>query len=218
MVSSNTWTTSVALCEFHGAPFKCHLSLCLALKEVPTSALLQVGMGEEGCPSSLVSHSHITAHSAPLTSFSLFPEEILGFSAPSGCCRAWRQIWVRLHPVAKELQTHQLPNQNQKLCQHSTGPEALGLLRLRSNYWSCDMVLTAIGFPGPSQNSSVRQSSSFGSLTDVHTFMIPNGNRKFRLFFPVWPWAIWSPWSCEGGRAEGRQTWAIRHSVNTKQL
>lgn len=94
---------------------------------------------------------------------------------------------MHLHPVAKELKTHQLPNQNQKLCQHSTVLDVAGLLRLRSNYLSCDMVLTAVGFPGPSQNSSARQSSSFGSLRDIHTFMIPNGNRKFRLVFIVWP-------------------------------
>lgn len=92
---------------------------------------------------------------------------------------------MHLHPIAKELQTQQLPNQKQKLCQHSTVLDALGLLRLRSNYSSCDMVLTATGFPGPSWNSSLRQSSSFGNLTDVHTFMIPNGDRKFRLFFSV---------------------------------
>lgn len=60
----------------------------LALGEVPTSTLLQVGMEVESCPSSLVAHSHITAHTAALTSCSLFPKGVLGFSAPSGCCRA----------------------------------------------------------------------------------------------------------------------------------
>lgn len=88
MVSSNAWTTSVALHEFDWASFKCHLSLCLALKEVPTSTLLQVGMGVESCPSSLASHSHCTVHTAPLSSFSLFPKEMLGAFSPSGCCRA----------------------------------------------------------------------------------------------------------------------------------
>lgn len=88
MVSSNAWTTSVALHEFGWASFKSHLTLCLALKEVPTAALLQVGMGVEICPSSLESHFHITVRTTPLTSFSLFPKEILGASALSGCCRA----------------------------------------------------------------------------------------------------------------------------------
>lgn len=173
MVSSNTWTTSVALCESE------HPSNTIFPYTCPTPG----GMGVESCPSSPVPHSHITA---PLTSFSLFPREILGalLLLPAAGLRVWRQIWVHLHPEAKELQTHQLPNQNQKLCQHSTVLDAAGLLMLRSNYSvSCDMVLTAIGFPGPSWNSSVRQSSSFGNLTDGHTLMFPNGNSKFRLFF-----------------------------------
>lgn len=156
---------------------------------MPTSTLLQVGMGVESCPSSLASCSHTTVHTAPLTSFSLFPRETLGASAPSGCCRA-EGLEADLSASAPHSQgaaNTQLPNQKQKLCQHSTVLDALGLLRLRSNYSSCDMVLTATGFPGPSWNSSVRQSSSFGDLTDVHTFMIPDGDREFRLFFSVWP-------------------------------
>lgn len=58
-----------------------------ALEEVPTSTLSRWEWGWRAAPPAL-SHTDITAHTAALTSLSLFPRDILGFSAPSGCCRA----------------------------------------------------------------------------------------------------------------------------------
>lgn len=94
-------------------------------------------------------------------------------------------------PRGQGVENNQLPNQKQKLCQLGAVLDVIGLLRLRCDYLSCNMVLKALRFPGPSSNlckaNRLAWEPARAQISWVYTFTDPNGKRNSRLFSSVWP-------------------------------